>query len=67
MCWIIVHLNLHDLDTPKFDVESNFVIVMIINVEGDFKAYHDMNKGDELDYVTPFTRPSVWNQKKKLG
>jgi hypothetical protein len=26
-----------------------------------------MNKGDELDYVTPFTRPSVWNQKKKLG
>jgi hypothetical protein len=54
-----VHLNLHDLDTPKFDVESNFVIVMIINVEGDFKAYHDMNKGDELDYVTPFTRPSV--------
>ncbi len=49
-----MHLNLHDLDTPKFDVESNFVIVMIIYVEGDFKAYHHMNKGDELSYVTYF-------------
>jgi hypothetical protein len=48
---------LHDLDTPKFDVELNFVIVMIIYVEGDFKAYHHMNKGDELNYVTYFTRP----------
>ncbi len=41
---------LHDLDTPKFDVELIFVIVMIIYVKGDFKAYiyissHEQTKG----------------------
>jgi hypothetical protein len=38
MCWIICASYLHDLDTPKLDVESNFVCGMIIYGEGDFKA-----------------------------